>query len=159
MSNNFTQSSRTATQEGTQTQTTYMSGDELIKQFESGATAPASFHHADHVRLAFEYLNRYPVLDALEKFSQALLRFATALGKPDRYHETITWAYLFLIRERMVRVSPFLSWEEFATQNADLLIWEKGSSGILDQYYRSDTLTSSTAHRTFLLPDKSTEVS
>jgi hypothetical protein len=154
MNNNLAQSSRIATQDGTHPRITYMTGDELIEQFECGTTAPDSFHHADHVRLAFEYLNRYPVLDALEKFSQALLRFATGLGKPDRYHETITWAYLFLIRERMVRIARPLSWDEFASENADLLTWVKGTFGILDQYYQRDTLVSSAARTTFLLPDK-----
>ena len=78
-------------------------GDQLIKQFEDGTTPAATFHHADHVRLAFEYLYRYPALEALEKFSAALRRFAAAQGKPQLYHETITWAYLLLIRERMAR--------------------------------------------------------
>ena len=36
-----------------------MAGDQLIKQFEDGTTPPGTFHHADHVRLAFEYLYRY----------------------------------------------------------------------------------------------------
>ncbi|HWZ84023.1 MAG TPA: hypothetical protein VNW47_15440 [Terriglobales bacterium] len=131
-----------------------LTGDELIERFEHGLTAADSFHHADHVRLAFEYLNRYPALDALKKFADALLRFATALGKPDRYHETITWAYLFLIRERMKRVTEAQTWEKFATENPDLLIWAKGSFGILERYYRTDTLVSPAARCTFLLPDK-----
>jgi len=31
-----------------------MTGDELIRDFEDGSTTAATFHHADHVRLAFE---------------------------------------------------------------------------------------------------------
>src|ERR1700676_4209772 len=80
-----------------------MTGDQLIKQFEDGTTPRGAFHHADHVQLGFAYLNRYPALEALEKFSAALKRFAAAQGKPQLYHETITWAYLLLIRERMAR--------------------------------------------------------
>ena len=90
-----------------------------------------SFHHADHVRLAFAYLCEYPVLEALEKFSSALKRFAAARGKTQLYNETITCAYFFLIRERMAR-SAGASWEEFARQNADLLTWK---DGILNRYY------------------------
>jgi hypothetical protein len=80
---------------------TIMSGDTLIEQFEAGTTAADTFHHADHVRLAFEYLCRYPVLEALPRFSGALRRFAAAQGKAQRYHETITWAYMFLVRETL----------------------------------------------------------
>jgi hypothetical protein len=82
-----------------------MTGEQLIQQLENGTTPADSFHHVDHVRLAFEYLNRYPALAALEKFSAALKRFAAAQGKAQRYHETITWAYLLLIRERVARAA------------------------------------------------------
>jgi len=131
-----------------------MTGNDLIAQFEGGMTTPESFHHADHVRLAFEYLKRYPAVEALRRFSAALLRFATALGKAERYHETITWAYLFLIRERMQRATGSESWDEFAAQNSDLLTWAKGSFGVLDRYYQPETLASAEARATFLLPDK-----
>ena len=88
-----------------------MSDEELIHRFESDAVA--SFHHADHVRLAFAYLRQYPALQALEKFASALKRFAAARGKTRLYHETITHAYFFLIRERIAR-SGGADWEQFA---------------------------------------------
>jgi hypothetical protein len=128
-----------------------MTGDELIQQFEEGATTADAFHHADHVRLAFEYLCRCPPLEALEKFSAALKRFAAAHGKADRYHETITWAYLFLIRERLVRAGCTQIWEEFAERNADLLIWK---GGVLTTLYCQETLDSDLARHTFVLPDR-----
>jgi len=128
-----------------------MTGGELIQQFEDGATDAASFHHADHVRLAFEYLCRYPVLAALERFPDALKRFAAAQGKAQRYHETITWAYLLLIRERMARAGHTQSWEDFAEHNPDLLIWK---GGVLTTLYRRETLDSDVARHTFVLPDR-----
>jgi len=127
-----------------------MSGEELIEQFECGATAAESFHHADHVRLAFEYLRRFTALEALAKFSSALQRFAAAQGKAERYHETITWAYLLLIRERMARAGRAETWEEFAERNADLLVWK---GGVLKTLYRQETLDSDLARHTFVLPD------
>lgn len=130
-----------------------MTGEELLQQFENGTTAAASFHHADHVRLAFEYLRCYPALEALEKFSAALKRFAAAQGKAERYHETITWAYLLLIRERIARARCAQTWEEFAAQNEDLFIWK---GGVLATLYRQETLDSDLARRTFLLPDQVT---
>ena len=53
--------------------------------------------------MAFLYLCRYPPLEALQRFSASLVKFATAHNKPTLYHETITWAFLLLIRERMAR--------------------------------------------------------
>ena len=129
-----------------------MTGDRLIQQFEDGTTPPGTFHHADHVRLAFEYLCRYSVLDALQRFSDALKRFAAAQQKPRLYHETITWAYLLLIRERIARANCAENWEEFAEHNADLLVWK---GGVLTTLYRQETLDSDLARHTFVLPDQS----
>jgi hypothetical protein len=131
-----------------------MSNAELIRCFESDAVPGDSFHHADHVRLAFAYLCEYPVLQALEKFATALKRFATARGKTQLYNETITCAYFFLIRERMARCEG-TGWEEFARQNPDLLVWK---DGILSRYYREATLKSDLARRIFVLPDKCLEL-
>jgi hypothetical protein len=127
-----------------------MSDEELIRCFESDALPEDSFHHADHVRLAFAYLGQYPALLALEKFTGALKRFAAARGKTQLYHETITCAYFFLIRERMARFEG-ADWEKFSRQNPDLLTWK---DGVLSRYYREGTLQSDLARKVFVLPDK-----
>jgi hypothetical protein len=126
------------------------SNKKLIHRFEADLVPEDSFHHADHVRLAFAYLSEYPVLRALERFCAALKSFAAARGKPDRYHETITHAYFFLIRERMARSSES-DWDEFSRVNSDLLVWK---DGILSRYYHQATLQSDLARSLFLLPDK-----
>jgi len=127
-----------------------MTNEQIIHCFETNAIPEHSFHHADHVRLAFAYLAIYPPLQALENFSAALKRFATARGKSELYHETITHAYFFLIRERMARCST-ANWDEFADQNPDLLIWK---NGILTRYYHESTLQSDLARTVFVFPDK-----
>ena len=133
-----------------------MTNEEIIEEFEQGRAPGGSFHHADHIRMAFTYLSECSVLEALQRFCAALQRFAAAQGKPHLYHETITWAYLFLIRERMLRVEHRQIWQEFAAANQDLLTWEREKGGILSRYYRPETLGSSDARSVFLLPDKFT---
>jgi len=128
-----------------------MSNQEIIRQFESGALPPESFHHADHVRLAFAYLREYPPLTALDKFCSALKQFAARLGKSEKYNETITYAYLFLIREKMAHCCG-ADWDEFAQRNPELLVWK---NGILNRYYQSKTLESDFARKVFVFPDKS----
>ena len=64
-----------------------MTNEQIIHCFETNAIPEHSFHHADHVRLAFAYLATYPPLQALENFSAALKRFATARGKSQLYHD------------------------------------------------------------------------
>jgi hypothetical protein len=128
-----------------------MTDDEFVAKFEDCSLAGKPFHHADHVRMAFLYLNRFPALEALQRFSSALAKFATAQGRPDLYNETITWAFLLLIRERMARMGDNPTWDQFSTANGDLLNWK---DNILKRYYREETLASDLAKRTFLFPDK-----
>ena len=74
---------------------------EFLRAFED-ATLPADrFHHSDHVWVAWRYLSDRPLLEALTRFTESLKRFAAAHGATGLYHETITWAYFFLIHERM----------------------------------------------------------
>ncbi len=122
----------------------------LVEEFEQGRS-PTGFHHADHLRVAFAYVTQFPILEAMAKFCAALKRFAAAQGKPQLYHETITWAYLFLIRERIVRAGMSQTWPEFAACNADLLLWK---GGVLTTLYRPETLDSELARQTFVLPDR-----
>lgn len=128
-----------------------MSEEEFVVRFEDGSLPSECFHHSDHVCMAFIYLCRYPALKAIEKFSAALARFAAAKGKPGLYNETVTWAFLFLIRERMARSGRRQTWQEFAGENPDLLTWK---SNILRRYYHEATLASDLAKRTFVLPDR-----
>jgi hypothetical protein len=107
-----------------------------------------TFHHRDHVRLAWIYLRELPLLDALARFTASLKRFAAHSGRPELYHETITWAYLLLIHERM-ETNPTHDFESFAAENAGLLTWKPS---VLDRYYDQATLDSALARRTFLMP-------
>jgi hypothetical protein len=125
----------------------------LIAAFEQGI-APGAFHHADHVRVAFAYVSELPILDAIARFSAALKRFAQAKGKPNLYHETITWAYLLMIRERIARAGRTQSWEEFAESNPDLLQWK---GGILTTLYHRESLDSDLARQIFILPNRQSQ--
>jgi len=127
-----------------------MTDEELIFGLEDATLINADFHHADHVRAAFAYLSRFPALEAMQRFSAALANFAASCGRADRYHETITWAYLLLVRERMARAGRTMTWTEFSAENGDLLNWKEN---ILANYYRPETLGSDFARRTFVFPD------
>jgi hypothetical protein len=125
--------------------------EEFIVRFENCTMPPERFHHRDHVRLSWLYLQRYAPIEALSRVSEGIKRFATFHGKADRYHETITWAYFFLIRERVERVGLEQTWDEFAIDNEDLFNWK---DSVLKLYYNEATLASDLARRTFLLPDR-----
>jgi len=129
-----------------------MNHRDFLAAFEAGTLPEECFHHRDHVRAAWLLLREEPPAVALARFSSALKRFAAAKGKTRLYHETITWAYLLLINERMERGGRGLDWNEFAESNPDLLTWRPS---VLDEYYTSETIGSDLARRVFLLPDRS----
>lgn len=126
----------------------------LLRAFEGGALEPSAFHHLDHVRAAWLYVKNEPPVRALARFTEALRRFAAAAGKPGLYHETISWAFLLLIRERVERSGGPGTFAEFVDQNPDVLAWRPS---VLDQYYRQETLKSDLARRVFVLPDRGAE--
>jgi hypothetical protein len=128
-----------------------MTDDELVEGFESCTLPEGGFHHADHVRLAHIYLQRLPTLEVLGKLSDGLAGLARSRGNPGRYHQTITWASVFLIQERILRARRKQSWRQFADRNADLLDWK---NPILQRYYWNGTLNSQLAQQTFLMPDR-----
>lgn len=127
-----------------------MTAEEFIAAFEACTLPAESFHHEQHVRVAWLYLQRYPVLETLARFSENLKRFATVNGKPNLYHETITWAYVLLINDRVNR-RPYESWEDFRNVNSDLLDWK---NSILKTYYSEETLRSELARKIFVFPDR-----
>jgi hypothetical protein len=126
-----------------------LTDDEFFARVEACTIPRHVFRHPEHVRAAFLHLCRYPALEALQRFADFLSRFNAANG--GRYSETITWAFLLLIRERMVRAGRPQTWTEFAQSNQDLLSWKVN---VLQKYYRDETLFSDLARSTFLLPDK-----
>jgi hypothetical protein len=126
-----------------------MTDDEFVRAFEGCALPNSAFHHRDHVRLAWIYLRRHPALTALACFTEGLQRFAAFNGHPGLYHETITWAYLFLIHERMADAPEEETFEAFAARNPDLFAWKPS---ILDRYYAPETLQSERARRVFVMP-------
>lgn len=128
-----------------------MSDADFIAHLESCTLPEDRFHHADHLHAAWVYLTRFSATEAIARFSEVLRTYAASLGKAERYHETITWAFLLLLNERIRRLEPTVTWEQFAALNVDLF---DRKNSILLQYYRQDTLDSSLARQVFLMPDR-----
>jgi len=110
-------------------------------------TDPARFRHADHVRMAFAVLRLHgEFADAALIYSRALRAIAARAGQPGLYHDTITFAFLSLIAERMA-AAPEAEFESFAARNADLF-----DNSLLGRWYDSERLQLPLARKTFLLP-------
>ncbi len=117
----------------------------LLRAFEDGTLD--AFPHAAHVRVAWAYARALPLMDAIAKTKAGIMRLATAKGAPEKYHETITWAFVVLVHEK-VAADPELAWGDFARAHPELF-----DAGALRRYYSPETLASPLARRAFVLPD------
>ena len=125
-----------------------MTDDALIASFESATFG--SFHHRDHVRVSWIYLRRLGLHAALAAVSDGLKRLSIGHGQEAKYHETVSWLYVFAIHERMIAGQ---SWEEFERANPELL----GNWGaFVGCYYTPEKLRSGAARASFVLPDRLT---
>ena len=125
---------------------------ELVAQFEALAIAPAEFRHRDHVRLAAAMLRGSDFGDAAVRFRRALRRFAEAAGVPDKFHETLTWAYLAVIARRMAEDPAATSSHALVTRHPDLV---DHRGGAVARHYDIAAITASPlARAVFVLPER-----
>jgi hypothetical protein len=122
---------------------------ELVDRFSEGSLAASAFGHREHVRLAFAVLARHPDFGVAAIAYRRMLRaFAVANGAPDRYHETITWAYLAIVRARM---EGHAASDAMLDANPDLLDHRHGA---LARHYDVAAITADPfARRLFVLPE------
>jgi hypothetical protein len=132
-----------------------MTDDDVVRAFEACALPAELFKHRDHLLVAWTYLRALSFADAGARFAANLRRFARAHGAEAKYHETITWAYLALMSERL-HASPSASFEELLAANPDLLDHEHGALAAL---YDAETLASPVARAAFVLPRPRARVS
>jgi len=129
-----------------------MSDEEFLAALEACSLSEREFGHAAHVRAAYLYTRSSDFAVAFTKTRCAIQAFAHSLGKADRYHETITVAYVALIRQKLFECGDGGGWAGFAQANADLL-----ERNLLLQFYPRVQLQSELARRIFLLPRSSAD--
>jgi hypothetical protein len=79
----------------------------FIEAFEQGRIPPADFHHADHLRLALAYLrDSSSVTEATDRMADAIRTFARAAGHEEKYHHTMTVAWIRLVARLLDKELP-----------------------------------------------------
>jgi len=121
--------------------------DPLVEAFEHATLDPSAFHHREHLYVAWCYLRALPLEDALARYVHHLRRLTVALGVPHKFHATLTWAYVVLLREAMDQ-SPNLGFDELLTRHPVLL----DRHAAFAPYYERAQLDSEEARRRFVLP-------
>lgn len=123
----------------------------FLTRIEGADVAPQAFDHKAHVRAAFLLLQDAGAFaPALQRMSDALKGITVKAGVPEKYHETITVAFMALVNERKVATPDAGNWPEFAARNPDLL-----ETNPLKAFYSAEQLASPLARRAFVLPGPS----
>jgi hypothetical protein len=124
-----------------------MTDQEFLRALELCELPENEFGHAAHIRAAYLYLQGAGFAGALERIRSAIRNYARHLGKADRYHETITVAYVSLIQQHICERGDGGGWAVFVRDNPELL-----QPGLLLQFYPKAQLDSELARKVFLLP-------
>jgi hypothetical protein len=124
---------------------------ELVARFEACTLPATDYHHREHLRIAFAMLRGADFGAAALRFRGALRRYVTAAGAAAKYHETLTWAYLALVHQRMTD-APDTGSRDFLARHPELLDHQAGA---LARHYDVPAITRSPlARRVFVLPER-----
>ena len=105
------------------------------------------FGHREHLELAWSYLRVHPIGEAAEVMAAAIRHIARLHGAEEKYHETITRAWLHFVAVHMQRWGAE-SFEEFIERNPDLL-----DRTLVEHFYSRELILRQAARATFAVPD------
>lgn len=126
------------------------SGDDaFVEAFEHCRIEPGNFDHPAHVRLAYAYLCHHEPEAACARMKGSLLQFLAHIGAdPNKFHETMTRAWILAVRHFMDLTGPTACYAQFIEQAPDLL-----DPRIMLTHYSAETLFSDAARAGFVDPD------
>lgn len=105
------------------------------------------FGHREHLELAWNFLRLHPIEDAEGVMIAAIRHIARQHGAEDRYHETITRAWLRFVAVHMQRWGAE-SFEEFIEGNPDLL-----DPKLIEHFYSRELIFGEPARAVWVDPD------
>jgi hypothetical protein len=127
-----------------------LSDKALLEQFETLTLSPDDLSHVSHLRIAWLYLNKLSLKDAVEKIATGTKKYAESLGVYDKYHRTITEAIARIMHKRMSELQN-VNFEKFLQGNRDLV---DDLKSLLQCHYSEEVLESVDARTIYFEPDK-----
>jgi hypothetical protein len=119
------------------------------EQFEQGVIKPSEFNHQSHVRLAYIYLCESDLEAAYSRMRDSIFKFISHHGiDPQKYHETLTKAWMMAVHHFMSRSPDQLSSVDFIAANPKL-----SDSKIMLTHYSKERLFAECARNEFVEPD------
>ncbi len=130
--------------------TALLADEAFLAAFLDCTLPAASFDHCAHLRIAWLMLRRCQLDDAIGRTCRGIARLAAHFGAADKFHHTVTEAFVRLIHARLDR-SGTASWAGFLQDNPDFSV---DARGLLSRYYSPERLALPDARFRFLDPDR-----
>ncbi|MFA0963841.1 hypothetical protein AB9P05_18695 [Roseivirga sp. BDSF3-8] len=126
-----------------------LSDDPLEQQMISVTLDPSLFTHEAHLRLAWVYIRKYGVEQAIDNIGEQIRQFAAKNGAPDKYNQTVTEAavrivYHFYLKASEVDFHTLI--EQYPRLKTDFI-------SLLRAHYSFDLFQDAKAKRSYLQPD------
>jgi hypothetical protein len=123
-----------------------MEGAELLRRLADGSLPPADFTHRNHVHAAWQCLRSHDRLPtAAHAFGGLLLAYVRTVGAEDKFHLTLTLAFMHIIHARMAEPE---AWDAFAARNPDLF---SDARSLIARHYSAARIAA--GRREFAEPD------
>jgi hypothetical protein len=124
------------------------SDEDFLRAFEDLSFPADHFHHREHIRVAWLYLKSSDATRAAEKMSERIRRFANHQGATQKYHHTLTLAWMRLVAAALVETPEGYTFEQFISAHLQLK-----DTKLLDKYYSKERLQSAAAREGWVEPD------
>ena len=125
-----------------------MNDQEFLEGFEECSIPPEQWSHEAYLRMAWLYLTRHPLDQALEKICSGIRRYNMAVaGSTDQYHHTVTVAFSRLVAARLTSAGDYAA---FKAAKPDLYASHPPA---LARFYSEEHLFSDQAKREWQDPD------
>lgn len=128
-----------------------VSDDAFVEAFETLSLDPKQFDHRGHLRLAWCYLTWLPLGEAARRCVDGIRRFATQHGQPEKFHLTMTLAFMHIVNDRMRGAATGENFEGFCIRNPDLI---RDARALIGRYYSAKKLEDPAARMAFMEPDR-----
>ena len=124
------------------------SDEEFLHAFEDLSFPADQFHHREHIRVAWLYLKSSDATRAAELMAIGIRRFANHHGATEKYHRTLTLAWMRLVAAALVETPDGHNFSQFLVEHREL-----GEKELLKKYYSSELLQTEAAREGWVEPD------
>jgi hypothetical protein len=124
------------------------SDEDLLRAFEDLSFPADLFHHREHIRVAWLYLKSSDASRAAERMAEGIRRSANHQGATQKYHHTLTLAWMRLVAAALVETPEGFTFEQFMAAHPELC-----GKNVLAKYFSDELLQTVTAREAWVEPD------